>query len=594
MKRFSKILAIVLCLATVLSLVPMFASAASGSVEFTGSALGLSGTYVAGTKTVNGVAVEWIQLSDYGDGIQMRDSEKNGEMRTSQFWNTSAFGSGITKIELTYSDTRDVAYSNDDAVIFKFGNTVKGASYTTKLSTTAGDKTYTITPDKNTYTYFYMEHDLGYTFYWKSIKVYYGGSITPADPEPTPQPLTVVPVSTALAGSAGTSFKVKGVATLIDGKNVYVQDSTGAICVRMNANVEDVNVGDTIVASGSRADYNGLPQLGNGTYEKSSGSTLSTKATTISALTTKDLCKYIKLSNLTVTEIDDGDGTYSYPNVTFSDGKNEILLYKGVVPANLKVGDKVNISCALSCYNDTLQLRNTKASEITSAVHVCSEFTYTVTYPTATTAGSHVKTCKECGKSTKVNYTFPDVPTSLWSHDAIDFAVIKGFFTGYKSGKFGPTDSITRQDFVVVLARIAKVDLSKYAGRTKFSDVKAGDYYEAAVKWASSNGIVNGYNNGKFGVGDKITREQLVTILYNYAKKMGYSTSVPSNAAAKLNTFKDAGKVSSYAKPAVIWALNKGIISGMSETTVGPQESASRGQVATILMNISKKGIMPI
>ena len=286
----------------------------------------------------------------------------------------------------------------------------------------------------------------------------------------------------------------------------------------------------------------------------------------------------------------------TFSNVKAGDYKFKVTTGSWETPSYGKDGNDCEVK--LTAKSNVTITFNKETSEVAFTVkaveHVCSEFTYVVTYPTATTAGSHVKTCKECGKKTTVKYTFPDVPTTLWSHDAIDFAVIKGFFTGYKSGKFGPTDSITRQDFVVVLARIAKVDLSKYAGRTKFSDVKAGDYYESAVKWASSNGIVNGYNNGKFGVGDKITREQLVTILYNYAKKMGYSTSVPSNAAAKLNAFKDAGKVTSYAKPAVIWALNKGIISGMTETTVGPQENASRGQVATILMNISKKGIMPI
>ena len=203
-------------------------------------------------------------------------------------------------------------------------------------------------------------------------------------------------------------------------------------------------------------------------------------------------------------------------------------------------------------------------------------------------------TCKTCGHSYRESFRFPDVPHSLWSYNAIEFAVSKGYFTGYASGKFGPTDNITRQDFVVVLARIAKVDLSQYTGRTGFPDVKAGDYYEKAVKWASSNGIVNGYNNGNFGVGDKITREQMVTILYNYAKKMGYDVSVPADAAAKLNAYADAHKITGYARPAVIWALYKGVISGMNATTIGPQEYASRGQTATILMNISKKNIMPI
>ena len=216
------------------------------------------------------------------------------------------------------------------------------------------------------------------------------------------------------------------------------------------------------------------------------------------------------------------------------------------------------------------------------------------TMPTLTTHGCTTFTCTVCGDSYVKNYTFPDVPSTLWSYNAIEFAVAKSFFTGYKSGNFGPADQITRQDFVVVLARIAKADLSKYSGRTSFPDVKAGDYYEKAVKWASSNGIVNGYQNGNFGVGDKITREQMVTILYNYARKMGYDTSIPADAAAKLNAYADANKITPYAKPAVIWALYKGVISGMTSTTIGPQQNASRGQTATILMNISKKNIMPI
>jgi hypothetical protein len=130
--------------------------------------LGLeSQAYAAGTKTIGGVNFEFIQMGNYGDGLQMRD--KNGN--TSSIWNTSAFDKAIAKIELVYSDSKDVQYSNANAVIFSFGNEAKGATYTTKLSTTSGVKTYTITPDAETYTYFTLEHDLGYTFYWKSITI---------------------------------------------------------------------------------------------------------------------------------------------------------------------------------------------------------------------------------------------------------------------------------------------------------------------------------------------------------------------------------------------------------------------------------------
>ena len=96
----------------------------------------------------------------------MRD--KDG--KTSIIWNTSAFSKAIAKIELVYSDTKST-YDNPDAAIFSFGNEAQGATYTTKLSTAKDVKTYTITPDAATYTYFKLEHDLGYTCYWKSITI---------------------------------------------------------------------------------------------------------------------------------------------------------------------------------------------------------------------------------------------------------------------------------------------------------------------------------------------------------------------------------------------------------------------------------------
>ena len=90
-------------------------------VELTVDSLGIpSETYAASTATVGGVDFEFIQIGNYGDGIQMRD--KDG--KTSSLWNTNAFGEGITKIELQYSSTKDVTYSNPDAVVFSFGNAV--------------------------------------------------------------------------------------------------------------------------------------------------------------------------------------------------------------------------------------------------------------------------------------------------------------------------------------------------------------------------------------------------------------------------------------------------------------------------------------
>ena len=173
MKKISKILGVVMCLALVLSMLPMSASAAENYVEFTVDSLGLEDqAYTASTATVSGVGVEWIQLGNYGDGIQMRDKEG----KTSMFWNTTAVAGKITKIEFTYSDSKNT-YNNDNCMQIKFGNAAQGADYSTTLTTTADVKEYTVTPTGD-YSFFYIEWDYGYSSYWKSIKVYYaeGGS----------------------------------------------------------------------------------------------------------------------------------------------------------------------------------------------------------------------------------------------------------------------------------------------------------------------------------------------------------------------------------------------------------------------------------
>ena len=179
-------------------------------------------------------------------------------------------------------------------------------------------------------------------------------------------------VAEALAASEG-AFTVKGVVTLVDGSNIYVQDSTGGICVRMSSKPTDIALGDTIIGTGSKTEYNGLPQLGSGTYEKSSGKTLTAKETTIAQLTNADICTYVSLKGVTVTEVYDNNGAYTNPNVTVTDGLATIQLYKGVIAKNedgswaVQVGDKIDILAAVGINKGTLQLRNTLAAEITAS-----------------------------------------------------------------------------------------------------------------------------------------------------------------------------------------------------------------------------------
>jgi|GEM_PF-2111182 len=181
--------------------------------------------------------------------------------------------------------------------------------------------------------------------------------------------------------------------------------------------------------------------------------------------------------------------------------------------------------------------------------------------------------------------TFPDVKEGDWFYDAVNYVSEKGYITGYDNGSFGPSDALQRQDFVVILARIAGADLNKYAGLTpSFSDVRADAYYASAVIWAFENKIINGYDNGNFGVGDKVTREQVCTILYRY---LGQPSA--GDPAAVLAAFSDRGKVSSFAENAMAWAVENGIISGKNATTLAPSATASRAEIATIIMRMDQK-----
>ena len=211
--------------------------------------------------------------------------------------------------------------------------------------------------------------DFGMTFYKLTQEKQY----VDATPEPDPEEPATVPIRTALEGATDAEFTVKGVVTLVDGQNYYLQDATGGICLRLAAKTDEIALGDTIIGTGKRADFRGMAQLGSGTFVKSSGLTLDAKPTTIAALTANDVCTYVQLKGLEITEIYDNNGQYANPNVTFKDADGKtIQLYKAVLAKNgdswaFAVGDKVDVTAAVGTNNGTLQLRNTVADEIRAA-----------------------------------------------------------------------------------------------------------------------------------------------------------------------------------------------------------------------------------
>lgn len=163
--------------------------------------------------------------------------------------------------------------------------------------------------------------------------------------------------------------------------------------------------------------------------------------------------------------------------------------------------------------------------------------------------------------------SFTDVPAGSWYEEAVNYVHEKGLMNGTSSNAFSPNANTTRGMIVTILARVEGVNTN------------GTPWYAAGQKWAMDNGISDGTN-----MTGSITREQLATILYRYAKQKGYDVS----KSAALTGFSDADKVSGYAAEAMQWAAADGLLQG-SNGKLNPRGSATRAQVATILMRFMEK-----
>jgi len=172
---------------------------------------------------------------------------------------------------------------------------------------------------------------------------------------------------------------------------------------------------------------------------------------------------------------------------------------------------------------------------------------------------------------------FSDVASGAWYYDSVRYIYGKGIMTGLKEDVFGPGQELGRGQFATILYRLEGSPDVTYTA--KFPDVADKMFYTKPVLWANSAGVVSGYNNGRFGPADKITREQMAVMMYRYAKYKGYDVSVSDD----LSSFPDAGNVSGFASDAVRWAVGIKLISG-DGGRINPQGNASRAQCAAIIM----------
>lgn len=193
---------------------------------------------------------------------------------------------------------------------------------------------------------------------------------------------------------------------------------------------------------------------------------------------------------------------------------------------------------------------------------------------------------------------FPDVKQGEWYYENVISSVKSGYFHGYQDGTFGPGNSIIRQDFAVVLANAAHADLDSADINVldKFSDVDKNAYYAKALAWCVENGIISGYENGRFGPADPVTREQICVMLSLYITDSVDNAFLVRKAEDMneiISQFPDSQNISSWARLGVASCLRGGLISGADGgRIIDPTATANRAQIATIFMNMSKNGII--
>ena len=178
---------------------------------------------------------------------------------------------------------------------------------------------------------------------------------------------------------------------------------------------------------------------------------------------------------------------------------------------------------------------------------------------------------------------FTDVSEKDWFYGDVMFVYENGLMLGTSKTLFSPHGTVTRGMMATILWRMEGSPAPK--GKNSFTDVEAGKWYADAITWTAENGIFAGYGKDKFGPDDPITREQLAAIFYRYADYKGYDLTVKGN----LDKFKDADKITDYAKTAMQWAVGSGLVKGKSGNLLDPQGTATRAEIAAMLHRFIEK-----
>lgn len=178
---------------------------------------------------------------------------------------------------------------------------------------------------------------------------------------------------------------------------------------------------------------------------------------------------------------------------------------------------------------------------------------------------------------------FDDISKDDWYYEDVINVFEEGLFTGTDNNRFSPKANITRGMFVTVLYRLEGEPAVNRS--IPFEDVSADSYYANAVIWAQQNGIIKGFSEKEFAPNKNITREQIAAMMFRFAQYKGYDV---TQGGMQIREFDDFENISDYAIAAMTWAVNTGLMRGKTQTTINPQDNATRAEIAAIFSRFLK------
>ncbi len=293
---------------------------------------------------------------------------------------------------------------------------------------------------------------------------------------------------------------------------------------------------------------------------------------TVKASVFQDLTAVWKKNSDSSSGSSDNERTYAI--VTEDNGHGSVTVSSDEASAGTRITVTVKPDAGYEL--DELTVTDAKNKDLKVTKRSETTYTFHMADSKVTVEASFTKD----GTVQKPDTRFDDVAKSAWYYKAVEYVAENGIMSGVSAREFAPNAGFSRAMLAQTLYAMSGKPTVKAEGT--FADVAANAWYADAVNWAAEKGYVSGVGDGKFAPDASITREQMALILYRYAGS-------PDASGMVLREFADGDSVSAYAVDAIRWAVHEGLISGMENNTLAPQGTATRAQVAQILMNFHQK-----